>query len=703
MATNSARGLMGQYAGIVTRGVALIIDILIVIVAVLVIGASLSLPLDFFLGINKESCAAHVSVSVMQSSWGFLRSWLCVIYDWLLISVAFLTGPVYFIFLTTAGGQTVGKYVMGVRIARVDGRQMSYFKALVRYLGYFVSIATLGIGFLWVIVDAQRRALHDHMAGTCVIYSWRAQENYFLVNRIQRFFGRRRTKSDRQAVVSALSTHSNDLVTLAVPGYDDLRNLLRIIQGGRQSGRFSLLGIIEYAKSADGRISRIDDEELAADVADSKLIADDAGFTRQRIEEIQAGIPNDHFALVVIARDDDVDAVVKLVSQRTGALIRRYDLGRQTPAPAGASQESVTVGNGAPATAASVATPTTAVNRQTAMPVVAAAQPSAGMAPVASPLPVADRQASVPAAAVAQPASGTTSIAASSGGAPSFNAQPIRPPSDGEELVPLAASVAQGASMPADSAALLGQVKKLQVQQAQLEEQLQLRGQELVTLETRFRETDSQLASLRSAYDAQGAETAKLRSAYDAANSVRTRSPAIAALERRLAALPPAKLSAIDAAVAAGIMPRFVDTPQDLADIKGIGSTYEQRLYRAGIGAFWEVACLAADDLRALLEIGELQATQVDLSEIRADARRLAEESDSVGQIWDGQPPDDFEPIDGIGKVFEQRLYTAGIRTYRALADASPEQLAAIVKAQKPLQPDYLSWIAQARALLDKS
>jgi len=703
MATNSARGLMGQYAGIVTRGVALIIDILIVIVAVLVISASLSLPLDFFLGINMEACAVNTSATSTQASFGFMRSWLCLVYGWLLIWIAFLTGPVYFIFLTTAGGQTIGKYVMGVRIVRVDGKQMSYIKALVRYLGYFVSIATLGIGFLWVIVDAQRRALHDHMAGTCVIYSWRAQENYFLINRIQRFFGRRRTKSERQAVVSALSTHSNDLVTLSVPGYDDLRNLLRIIQSGRQSGRFSLLGIIEYAKSADGRISRIDDEELAADVADSKLIADDAGFTRQRIEEIQTGIPNDHFALVVIARDDDIDAVVKLVSQRTGALIRRYDLGRQTQAPAGASRESVTVGNGAPATAASVAAPTTVVNRQTAMPVVAAAQPASGAASVAAPLPVADRQASVPAAAVAQPASGTTSTAVSPGAATAFNAQPIRPPSDGEELMPPAAAVPQGASMPADSAALLDQVKKLQVQQAQLEEQLQLRGQELVTLETRFRETDSQLASLRSAYDAQGEETAKLRSAYDAANSVRTRSPAIAALERRLAALPPAKLSAIDAAVAAGVMPRFVDTPQDLADIKGIGPTYEQRLYRAGIGAFWEVACLAADDLRALLEIAELQATQVDLSEIRADARRLAEESDSVGQIWDGQPPDDFEPIDGIGKVFEQRLYTAGIRTYRALADASPEQLAAIVKAQKPLQPDYLSWIAQARALLDKS
>lgn len=254
----------------------------------------------------------------------------------------------------------------------------------------------------------------------------------------------------------------------------------------------------------------------------------------------------------------------------------------------------------------------------------------------------------------------------------------------------------------ASTADLLREIKQLQAEQATLQEQLQTRGGELAALEARFRDADSQLAGLRTAYDAQSAETAKLRNLYDAGVAAQVRTPAIADLERRLSALPPAKLAAANAAVAAGVLPRFVDTPQDLADIKGIGTTYEQRLYRAGIGAFWEVACLADDDLRTTLEVTELQATQVDLPEIRTDARRLADESGSVGQIWDGQPPDDFEPIDGIGKVFEQRLYTAGIRTYRALAGTSPEQLAAIVKAQKPLQPDYQSWIAQARALTEK-
>ncbi len=686
MVMDNGRSLMGQYAGFVTRAVALVIDILIVIVAVLVISASISLPLDFFLGVNKVSCATQSAGASVVASWGFLRSALCNVVDWTLVLVAVMTGPVYFIFLSTAGGQTIGKYVMGVRIVRTDGRQMSYIKALVRYLGYFVSLATLGLGFLWVVFDGQRRALHDHMAGTCVIYSWRAQQNNLLLNRLQRLFGKRVKQADRQSVVAALSTHSNDLVTLSVPGYDDLRALLRIVQNGRQNGLFNILGMLEYAKDTEGHVNRIDDDELAEDEANSQRIVDEAGFTRKRIDEIRDGIPNDHFALVVVARDDDIDAVVKLVSQRTSALVRRYDLGQQTPSPVVDQRLPAAPGNGA------------------------TGQPPAQVAPaliVAAPVAAAASQPQV----VAPPATATrsagTSVTPAQPAAPApatFNAQPIHTPAD-DGLDPAAATSAAasvGGAQPAMTE-LLAEIKQLQAQQAALQGQLQAKSGDLSALESSFRKADGELASLRTAYEAQSAETTKLRAAYEAAVLAQVRNPAIADLERTLSALSPAKLAAANAAIAAGVLPRFVDTPQDLADIQGIGTIYEQRLYRAGIGAFWEVACLADDDLRTTLEITGLQATQVDPSEIRADARRLAEESGTIGQIWEGQPPDDFEPIEGIGKVFEQRLYAAGIRTYRALADASPEQLAAIVKAQKPLQPDYRSWIAQARRRIGTS
>jgi predicted flap endonuclease-1-like 5' DNA nuclease len=42
--------------------------------------------------------------------------------------------------------------------------------------------------------------------------------------------------------------------------------------------------------------------------------------------------------------------------------------------------------------------------------------------------------------------------------------------------------------------------------------------------------------------------------------------------------------------------------------------------------------------------------------------------------------PDDFRQIAGIGAVFQQRLYDAGITTFVGLAGRSPEELAEILR-----------------------
>jgi predicted flap endonuclease-1-like 5' DNA nuclease len=99
-----------------------------------------------------------------------------------------------------------------------------------------------------------------------------------------------------------------------------------------------------------------------------------------------------------------------------------------------------------------------------------------------------------------------------------------------------------------------------------------------------------------------------------------------------------------------------------------------------------------------LAEVERLRVAQLGLEE-KLQARNdelLAIEARI--QVAD-ELPDDFSRISGIGKVFAQRLYAAELRTFRSLAEATPEELAAIVKAQKPLQPDFASWNAQARRL----
>lgn len=63
---------------------------------------------------------------------------------------------------------------MGVRIARTNGKPLTIGRALLRYLGYWLSAIPLGLGFFWVLVDDQRQGWHDKLADTYVIYDSRS-------------------------------------------------------------------------------------------------------------------------------------------------------------------------------------------------------------------------------------------------------------------------------------------------------------------------------------------------------------------------------------------------------------------------------------------------------------------------------------------------------------------------------------------------
>ena len=216
-------------------------------------------------------------------------------------------------------------------------------------------------------------------------------------------------------------------------------------------------------------------------------------------------------------------------------------------------------------------------------------------------------------------------------------------------------------------------------ERAQLQEHLQAsRSQQ--------QESEQQLAALRDEFAASTAWQAKV--------------PTLTLLGQTLARLPAYKAAAADAAIAVARLPETTQACQDLATVHGIGVTYEQRLYQAGVGTFWELAHLGDEDFAQLLHLTKLQQRALDPNAIRAEAKGLAVETNTVGVLWDGEPPDDFELVKGIGKVFEQRLYDAGIRTYRALASATVEELADLCQGHAAVAPDFAAWITQAQTLL---
>ena len=67
-------------------------------------------------------------------------------------------------------GYTLGKWATGLRIERSDEGHIGIGRALLRhFVGYPLSFALLGIGFLMAAVTVHGRGLHDMIAGTIVV------------------------------------------------------------------------------------------------------------------------------------------------------------------------------------------------------------------------------------------------------------------------------------------------------------------------------------------------------------------------------------------------------------------------------------------------------------------------------------------------------------------------------------------------------
>ena len=70
-------------------------------------------------------------------------------------------------------GATLGKMALGLRIVRVDGTQLSFGRATARHFAkYMVTpMVPLAIGYIMAAFTNRKRALHDILADTLVIYS----------------------------------------------------------------------------------------------------------------------------------------------------------------------------------------------------------------------------------------------------------------------------------------------------------------------------------------------------------------------------------------------------------------------------------------------------------------------------------------------------------------------------------------------------
>ncbi len=148
-----AVGAQGNYAGSVSRFLAYALDV----------GASSAV---FTLALAGVAFVVQV-VTSHQVTW--TRS------DPLVAALFVAWEFFYFGYSWAVASRTLGMYLLGLRVVRAEGTEITAGQGVLRALVFPLSFLLLGLGFLGILVQHERRALHDLIAGTAVVYAWDAR------------------------------------------------------------------------------------------------------------------------------------------------------------------------------------------------------------------------------------------------------------------------------------------------------------------------------------------------------------------------------------------------------------------------------------------------------------------------------------------------------------------------------------------------
>ena len=141
-----ARPFQGHRAGAVTRGLAALFDLGIVVVAVILINAFAAI-LRFIIFRTAGLDLPEVQWSI---AFGAVLLWGSWTWGWAIT------------------GRSFGGHIMGLRVVNHAGGQLGWASAAVRA----VFCAAVPIGLLWAFVSRKNRSLQDVVMQTSVIHDW---------------------------------------------------------------------------------------------------------------------------------------------------------------------------------------------------------------------------------------------------------------------------------------------------------------------------------------------------------------------------------------------------------------------------------------------------------------------------------------------------------------------------------------------------
>ncbi len=139
----------------------------------------------------KSETPQYETASVFERAVAFLFDFLMFasVYLWssyiLIMKLDLITTPkqnliIYIFFnilfilycsvLSSGGRQTLGKFLIGIKVISKDGQTpLSFAKALIRTLGYYAGLFTFFGGFALALLNKKNRALQDLLGGSMVV------------------------------------------------------------------------------------------------------------------------------------------------------------------------------------------------------------------------------------------------------------------------------------------------------------------------------------------------------------------------------------------------------------------------------------------------------------------------------------------------------------------------------------------------------
>jgi uncharacterized RDD family membrane protein YckC len=143
----------GHYAGFASRFAAFVVDVVVLTGIFMLALAAINFAASILTGKNIDFTRGDTWVVIAYFAWAFI----------------------YFAHFWGLNGRTAGGALFGLQVLTNDGGDVSARRAIGRTLAFPLSFLILGLGFLGILLGDRRRALHDVIAATVVVYAWDAQ------------------------------------------------------------------------------------------------------------------------------------------------------------------------------------------------------------------------------------------------------------------------------------------------------------------------------------------------------------------------------------------------------------------------------------------------------------------------------------------------------------------------------------------------